>query len=463
MSRILPPPDRFDLDVGVLVVGAGAAGMVAALRLAEAGAETLVLERDPRPAGSTAMSSGFIPAAGTAAQARAGVADSAVAFAADIRRKNGGHGDARLADLAARTIGPTLDWLAARHGLEWELLTDFLYPGHSAHRMHAVPERNGAGLLARLGAAVAAEGVPVATGAHVTALYARGRQVLGARVTRPDGRIEAIGCGALVLACSGYGGDRDLVARHIPAMATAPYFGHPGNRGDALLWGQALGAAVADLSGCQGHGSVAHPHGVLITWALMSEGGIQVNAEGRRFADESRGYSEQALDVLAQPGGIAWCVFDERLLELARAFPDFRTAESAGAVLKGANAVSLARAAGLPAGALAETLGACMAHAQGRGRDRLGRDFTIGPALAPPFYAVRVTGALFHSQGGLRIDDRGRVLAADGGRLPNLFAAGGAAQGVSGPDPAGYLSGNGLLSAMAFGALAGQGAAAALR
>ncbi|MFC2969528.1 FAD-dependent oxidoreductase [Acidimangrovimonas pyrenivorans] len=458
MSRVLPPPDRFDLSVEVLVIGAGAAGMVAALRLADAGTEAMVLERDPRPAGSTAMSSGFIPAPGTRTQKAAGVTDSAEAFAADIARKSHGTGDARLGALAACSIGPVLDWLAEVHGLEWELLTDFLYPGHSAHRMHAVPERTGAALLARLGAAVEAAGVPVVTDAHVTALYADGQRVVAAEVTRPDGRVERIGCAALVLASSGYGGNPELVARHVPAMAAAPYYGHPGNRGDALLWGQALGGAVQDLSGCQGHGSLAHPHGVLITWALMAEGGIQVNADGRRFADEHRGYSEQALDVLDQPDGIAWDIFDDRLLALARGFPDFRAAEAAGAVLSGASVVELARVTGLPMAALAETLALCAACAQGQATDPLGRNFTTRPALTPPFHAVRVTGALFHTQGGLLIGDDARVFTADGTPLPNLFAAGGAAAGVSGPDPDGYLSGNGLLTAVAFGSLAGQGA-----
>lgn len=459
MSRVLPPPNRFDLQVGVLVVGAGAAGMVAALKLADAGAEALVLERDPRPAGSTAMSSGFIPAAGTAAQRALGIDDSAEALAADIVAKNHGLGDVRLARLAARTIGPTLDWLAEAHGLEWQVLTDFLYPGHSVHRMHAVPEKTGAGLLQRLGAAVEATGVPVVTGAQVTGLFADGQRVLGAEVTRPDGQVERIGCEGLVLACSGYAGNPELVARHIPAMASAPYYGHPGNKGDALIWGQALGAATRDLAGHQGHGSLADPQGVLITWALMAEGGVQVNAEGRRFANEHRGYSEQARDVLAQPGGVAWDIFDDRLLELARGFPDFRAAEAAGALRTGADAAALARAIGVPGAELAGTLAECAAAAKGQGGDPFGRDFTTKPPLAAPYHAVRVTGALFHSQGGPVIGDDGRVLDKAGVPLPNLFAAGGAAAGVSGPDAEGYLSGNGLLTAVGFGALCGEGAA----
>lgn len=461
MSRVLPTPDRLDLHVPVLVIGGGACGMTAALRLADAGVEALVLERDASPSGSTAMSSGFIPAAGTRAQAAQGIADSPELFARDIAAKTHGRGDARLGRLAARTIGPALDWLAERHGLAWHVLDAFLYPGHSVHRMHAVPERTGAGLIARLTAAVDRARVPVVVGAHVTALFAEGAQVTGAEVTRPDGRVERIGCDALVLACNGYGGNPDLVARHIPQMASAPYYGHPGNRGDALMWGQALGAEVQHLSGCQGHGSLAHPHGILITWAVMTEGGIQVDTRGRRFSNEHRGYSEQAIDVLAQEAGIAWDIFDDRILELARDFPDFVAAEAAGAVRSGRDAGALAKAIGADPATLAATLDTCRRLAEGQAEDAFGRDFTTRPALRPPFHAVRVTGALFHTQGGLVIDDAARVRLRAGGTIGNLFAGGGAACGVSGPEISGYLSGNGLLTALAFGSLAGQGAAQA--
>ncbi|MEM7744063.1 MAG: FAD-dependent oxidoreductase [Pseudomonadota bacterium] len=446
----------FPVSVGVLIIGAGAAGITAALAAHDRGADVLVLERDPVPLGSTSMSSGFVPAAGTRAQTHQGIEDDATRFAEDIGKKAGGRAVPSLVALATREIAPAVDWLEQAHGLEWEVLDGFLYPGHSRHRMHAVPERTGAALLERLLSAAAAAGIPIATGARVTALYAGpDGQVRGAETTRTDGATELIGCDALILACCGYGANREVVARHIPLMADAPYWGHPGNTGDALVWGQGLGAAAACLSGAQGHGSLAHPHGALITWALMMEGGIQVNADGRRFSNEHRGYSEQAVDVLSQPGAVAWCIFDARLREMADGFPDFREAAAAGAVLQG-DAAALARATGLPADALAQTLQDTQAFADGRDQDPHGRDFTTNPPLGIDLFAVRVTGALFHTQGGLMIGDDARVLHQNGQALPNLFAAGGAACGVSGDRLDGYLSGNGLLSAIAFGRVAGR-------
>jgi len=172
---------------------------------------------------------------------------------------------------------------------------------------------------------------------------------------------------------------------------------------------------------------------------LMTEGGIQVNAHGRRFHDETQGYSEASVQVLAQPGSIAWNVFDARLLALARGFPDFVAAEAAGAVREARDAAALSSTIGCDGAILSDTLATTR--------------------LVVPFFAIKVTGALFHTQGGLDIDAQARVLRGDGTALPNLLAAGGAARGVSGPTLSGYLSGNGLLSAVAGGFIAAQTAA----
>jgi fumarate reductase flavoprotein subunit len=264
------------------------------------------------------------------------------------------------------------------------------------------------------------------------------------RFRRPDGAEEEVEYDALVLACSGFGGNAAMVREHLPEIADAIYFGHQGNQGDAVRWGAAMGAAVRHMGAYQGHGSVATPHGILVTWALMMEGGIQVNAEGRRFSNEHLGYSEQCLPVLAQPGGYAWCIYDERLHRLGMTFPDYREAHAAGAI----------RAApDLPS--LSATLANVEDYAQGKAQDPFGRDFTTKPKLEPPYYAVKVTGALFHTQGGLVVDERARVLDARGRPLPKLLAGGGAACGVSGDHVWGYLSGNGLLAAVTLGRIAG--------
>ena len=424
------------MKVPVVIVGAGACGLTAALAARDAGAEVVVLERDASPSGSTALSSGFIPAAGTRYQRAAGIDDSPEVFAADVMRKNHNQADERMVATVCRAIGPTLEWLDDRHGVDFDVLQGFAYPGHSRLRMHAVAERTGEALMAALLRACA--DVDILTSARVTAVD-RER----VRFERPDGSAEEVEHDALVLACSGFGGNKDMVERYLPEISSALYFGHVGNQGDAVRWGTALGAKAADMTAYQGHGSVATPHGILITWALMTEGGLQVNENGERFSNEHLGYSELCLPVLEQPGRVAWCIYDERLHRLGMTFPDYRDAHAAGAVKP---------APKLPH--LDATLAKVARFADGREKDPFGRDFTTKPKLVPPYYAVKVTGALFHTQGGLEIDEQARVVP-----LANLFAGGGAARGLSGAHVWGYLSGNGLLSAIGLGAIAGRSAA----
>ena len=450
--------------VPVAIVGAGACGLMVALRLRDEGIDCVLLERDALPQGSTALSSGFIPAAGTAVQRAAGVTDDdAQRFAADIQAKAHGTAAPHLVAAYTQAIAPAMDALQSRHGLAFELLGGFLYPGHSVRRMHTLPQKTGTALVAALAAATERAGAMTLTQARVTELWVQGdadavprdpagaavssgqepARVIGVGYARPDGTLEHLACDALVLACNGFGGNAALVRELLPEMRDAVFGGHVGNDGSAIAWGRALGAALADLGGYQGHGSWAVPQGALITWALMAEGGVQVNARGERFHDETGGYSEASVQVLAQPGGVAWNVFDDRLLALGRTFPDFVGAEAAGAVKTAANAPALARVIGCDADTLGRTLAATR--------------------LAAPYHAIKVTGALFHTQGGLDVDAQCRVRRDDGAPFPNLLAAGGAARGVSGNAVWGYLSGNGLLSAIAGGWIAAGTAAAFLQ
>ena len=425
--------------VPAAIVGAGACGLVAALSLRNAGVECVVLERDAQPSGSTALSSGLIPACGTRMQRALGITDSVAVFSQDITNKAHGTAAPHLVQAYASAVGPAIDMLADRHGLNFHLQEGFLFPSHSVPRMHSVAEKTGAALVGYLERAAQAAGADIMTEATVRTLWVDDttRRVAGVSFERPDGTLEHLRCDALVLACNGFGGNTAMVRELLPAMRDAPFAGHTGNDGSAIAWGRALGARLADLGGYQGHGSWATPHGALVTWAVMMEGAIQLNAKGERFHDETGGYSEAAVKVLAQPGAVAWDILDDTLLALARTFPDFCDAEAAGAVKTCADAAAVASLIGAdPA-----TVAASCATAPKR-------------PLAAPFHVIKVTGALFHTQGGLDIDAHCRVLHEDGTPFPNLLAAGGAARGVSGNEVWGYMSGNGLLSAVGGGAIA---------
>jgi len=435
--------------ISVAIVGAGASCLSTALHLHDRGIECAVFERDDSPSGSTALSSGFIPAPCTRLQRSLGIMDSVDLFVQDLRAKSQGQASKVIENAYASAVGPALDALQVNHGFEWEILDQFLYPGHSVHRMHTLPERTGQALMGRLLSCVERLSIPVLTGSLVTEIWLQNQQVIGIGVMREDDSVERYSCEALVLCCNGYGGNPELISQHIPEMRGAVFAGHKGNDGSALIWGAQMDAQLADLSGYQGHGSWAVPHGVLMTWALMMSGGIQINSLGERFHDETKGYSEAAVEVLNQPGGVVWCVFDERIFTHGSEFPDFRDANQMGAIKKCMSISELAVLIGCSQEALDRTLqGLEVSLLKHSGKDSLtGRIFTND--LKAPFFAVKVTGALFHTQGGLGIDANSRVLSTSGEPFLNLFAAGGAARGVSGNSVWGYLSGNGLLSAFA--------------
>jgi fumarate reductase flavoprotein subunit len=326
--------------------------------------------------------------------------------------------------------------------------------------MHGPKSRTGADLEQALLAAVSNAGIDVISGASVEDIYADASgRVFGVRCRRSDGATEDLGCKALVLACSGFAGDAQMVRHHIPEIADAECCGHLSNTGDAMKWGLALGAATADMGAYQGHGSVAHPHSLPLTWAVITKGGILVNTSGQRFSNEMRGYSEHGAEVAAQPDHIAWDIFGEPGHEAAEGFYDYREISKLGAVKMANTLEELSAVTGLPLSPLKAEFQAIEEAVSAENPDRFGRFFGKDDVLKPPFYAVKVNGALFHTQGGLVINEEARVLHESGEPLPNLFAGGGAARGVSGDANYGYLSGNGLLTATTFGRLAGMGAA----
>lgn len=448
---------QFDTSIPVLVAGGGACGAIAALAAHAAGAEVALLEAESRPMGSSGMSQGLIAAAGTRAQAEAGIEDSPERFLADIMAKTQGLADPVIAHTLAHQSGPTLDWMVDHLDLPWSLDRTFRPSyGNSTWRIHGWAGHGGQDMVDLLHVRLAEAGIPVLTEARLRDVTADpAGQIAGALIERPGGATEAIGCGALILACGGFAANHAMIARHIPEMAAARNHGHEGSQGTALSIGAALGAASGDLGAFQGYPMLAEPHGVTVPPPLLVEGGMLVNTLGQRFADETHDIAGMVHAVLAQPGGAdgtyVWALHDARIAERLMAIPEYAQLVSLGAVRPLA-------AAALPEAALEATLAEAHA-AQASGQpDAFGRRWT-SPPPADDLRAIKVVGAIYHTQGGLQIDAKARVVRPDGMPLPNLLAGGGAARSVSGPSSWGYLPAMGLCTAVTLGRLAGESAA----
>ncbi|MEQ8671988.1 MAG: FAD-dependent oxidoreductase [Aggregatilineales bacterium] len=453
---------EWSFDTDIVVVGGGGCGFTAAVAAGQPGAEVLVLEKQARPLSNTQRSYGMIPAGGTRLQQANGVEETPEDFVRDILNKNHHQGDEATTLHIARTIVEVVHWLVDEVGAELYFVDDFTYPGHSRHRMHAPLNRTGAELYDALRAKLnTMSNVDVIQDAPVTNLIADDSgTVLGVVVQRGN-TIERVKAKKIILATNGFGGDETLVEKYIPAMKQALYLGGEGNTGEGMLWGIELGAETAFMDAYQAHGSVAVPYNVLITYAMVAEGGIQVNKHGKRFGTELQGYSERALEVLAQPDGLAWMIYPEKLHQLGLTFEEYRNANDAGAIKKSDTVESLAAQFGIDVDGFVSTMTAYNSAADGATPDPNGR--ALCKRIDPPYYGVKVTGALFHTQGGLKVDTHARVLKTDGTPIPNLYAGGGTAAGLSGHGAAGYLSGNGLLTALGYGYLAGRHAAESIR
>jgi fumarate reductase flavoprotein subunit len=450
-------------DIDILVIGAGACGLAAAIAGHDAGASVAIVEKRAAPGGNSSLSTGSIPGAGTRYQHAAGIEDSPARLIEDLMRVAGETDCPELVRHLAEQSAPTVEWLVDCVGARLSLVTAYKHVGHSVQRLHAPTSRRGQDLVDDLLAAVARRAIPLALGNGVDQLIAAGNAVVGARLKTASGESSTVHAAKTILAVNGYAGNAALVARFCPEIAGAPYFGALGSTGEAVLWGEALGAAFANIGAYQGYAAVADPHGSLLSWTTIEKGGIIVNAAARRFGDESAGYSGFTPKVLAEAAP-RYAIFDQKMYDVAALEEEFVELARRGGFKAAATAQDLAKLLGIEPGTLAATVLDAQRSARGELADAFGRrDFGLGP-LDQRLYGCRVVPGLFHTQGGLAVDLDGRVLDSTARPIPNLFAGGGAAGGLSGRSgAAGYASGNGLLSAIALGRLAGLAAAAEVR
>lgn len=448
-------------DVDVVVVGGGGCGLAAALAASEAGASVALLEKMDRPGGNTYVSTGSIPAAGSRFQREAGVEDDPERMATDLLAKSGPHEAEHLVHLLARESASLVEWLVDQHGVDLRLITDYKHVGHSVTRLHAPPTRKGESLVRDLVAAAERAGVDIVTGNPVTRLLTDDGRVTGVTVSGERSGTYDITARAVVLAANGFGNNKRLLEQWIPEIVGAQYFGAEGSTGEAIDWCTDLDAATANVGAYQGYAAVAYPHGSIVSWTTVEKGGLLLAPDGRRMGDESVGYSAFA-PVVSAVTNESWVVMDERICSFVASNElEFSELVEMNGAVPAADAAGVAAVIGADPDVVARSLDELAAAARGETADPFGRtDFGFGP-LEAPYRVVRSIPALFHTQGGVVVDDSGAVVGRDSRPIPGLYAGGGVAAGVSGVSgAAGYSSGNGLLTAVGLGRIAGRSAAA---
>jgi fumarate reductase flavoprotein subunit len=268
----------------------------------------------------------------------------------------------------------------------------------------------------------------------------------------------------IILASGGFGASAELLSKYIPKAVGIPFPGHHGSTGDGIKMGLEIGAAVENMGAFQPYPAYLGPGKRAVPPEVALSGGIMVNAGGKRFVDETRYPGGLGIRMLDLPGKQAYEIFDERIFQLHRDAPGLRSLGrlfDTGLLLRALTAAELADKLAINAEELKQTIRECNALSTSGERDAFGR--VLPQPLKAPYYGIRVTVALYHTQGGLKVNADGQVTRADGSIIPNLYAGGGVAVGVSGKGLEGYLPGNGLLASLGFGMIAADHAVASLR
>ena len=442
--------DNTVIETDVVVVGGGGAGIVSALKASENGAEVILLEKTGYMGGATMLSAGIVPAAGTSFQKEADIEDTPAQMAKDILRPSHYSVKQDLVDVVAKRSSNIVEWMDEL-GVEWNLLTGFLYKGQSNYRMHQAKGKGAKLTKTLINEVYNRDNIKVLLETPGTGLLTRNNQkVLGVTAKNKDGKEMLIKAENVILATSGFAANEKMLEKYIPEMTEAYPRVAPGATGEGIKWAQQLGADVANMDAYQGYAPISNKTKESLDLSMLYRGGILVNTRVSRFVNEYKGYSELSAHVVNQPDNIAYLIMDKNVAEGTSQLEKYK---KDGILVKAESPEKLAQKINLNPEKLDE-LFSDYREAIKNGEGKYNRT-KLPDKWEAPFYGIEVTSDLRHTQGGLVINTEAQVLDTNGEVIENLYAAGGVTEGFSSSGGPAYMSGNGLLQAFVFGELAG--------
>ena len=491
-----------EVEADIVIVGAGGAGMTAAIAAANEGKSVVIVESQAMVGGNSVRATGGLNAAETPAQdenefnAAAGGEKTLASAAADYADNEtitalaatvaeqwaayqanpdgyfdsvelmeldtmiGGKGinDAGLVEVLCSNSADAIAWLAEQ-GIDMPSVSSF--GGASVKRIHRPLDDEGkvvsvgSYMIPRLEAKCEELGVEILfnTTANEILTDANGAAV-GVAATGKSGETVTVNAGAVILATGGFGANLDMVVEYKPALAGFMTTNAAGAQGQGIAMATAIGAGTVDMDQIQIHPTVEANTASLITEGLRGDGAILVNAEGNRFTDEVGTRDVVSAAEIAQTGSYSWLVIDQAMVDASSVIQGYI---KNGFTVTGETYEELAKAMGVDEAAFAATMEKWNACVEAGEDAEFGRTSFANPLNTAPYYAIKVTAGIHHTMGGLTINANTEVLAEDGSVIPGLYAAGEVTGGIHG---ANRLGGNAVADFTVFGRIAGQQASA---
>ena len=488
------------VDADVVVVGAGGAGMTAAITAAAEGKSVVILESQSMVGGNSVRATGgmnagktvyqdeneFGESAGvektlkTAAEKYAdnetitalaktvseqwaayqanptGYFDSVELMELDTMIGGKGINDPELVETLCANSADAIDWLD-EHGITLHNVSSF--GGASVKRIHRPVNAEGktvsvgSYMIPLLQENCEKAGVKMMLDTTATEILtdANGAAV-GVKATGASGETVTVNAKAVVLATGGFGANLDMVVKYKPELKGFMTTNAPGIQGQGIEMAEAIGAATVDMDQIQIHPTVEANTAALITEGLRGDGAILINEEGQRFIDEVGTRDVVSAAEIAQTGSYSWLVVDQAMADASSVIQGYI---KKGYTVTGATYEELGKAMGVDAAAFAETMEKWNGYVEAKNDPDFGRTSFANPLNTAPYYAVKVTAGVHHTMGGLKINANTEVLNEKGEVIPGLFAAGEVTGGVHG---ANRLGGNAVADFTVFGRIAGAAA-----
>lgn len=439
-------------DYDAIIVGAGGAGLTAAIQAHELGLNVAVFEKNSSLGGNTTRASSGMNASESLVQLDEGIIDNKEDFYQETLKGGGLLNDRELLRYFVDHSAAAIDWLR-NHSIELTNLT--ITGGMSKKRAHRPASMAPVGNYLITGALkqIQQEGIPVFNNAKVVKLLQdENKNVNGVQLETEEGT-KAVSAKAVLLASGGFGSSKKLIKKYRPDLVDYKTTNQPGATGDGLKLADQIDAQLEQMDFIQVHPTAQTDtdHVYLIGEGLRGEGAILVNKSGRRFVNEmnTRKIVSNAITNLNEDG--AYLIFDQGIRDNFTAVEFY---DHIGLVQHGDNLTELAQAIDVSGSNLEETIKTWNEAVNTKNDSEFGRTTGMDRLIAKgPFFAIHINPAIHYTMGGIHINSKTEVLDTNGNVINGLYAAGEVSGGLHGNN---RIGGNSVAETVVFGRQAGM-------